>query len=173
MRTLRLCLVGTVIVVLAGLSTGAVSGQDGADPMAPAYFAYTTTPVGEAAMPDESVVRGHQEQQMVEATDPRASGLITISANSNLVELGDGAIMAAVMSERLTNDGGAWSGSGRFFMANAGDGGVMASMDVLTGEGDYEGLALIMGQSAGAGPASNWGVIVPSDQMPPVPDPVE
>ncbi len=47
-----------------------------------------------------------------------------------------------------------------------------AAMDRLTGEGGYEGLTPIMGQSAGADAMVNWGVVVPSDQMPPMPDPV-
>jgi len=173
MRTLRLSLAGAVILALLGAWTIAASAEDAADPMAPAYFTYTTEPVGESYMPEEMVVRDHQDMQMLEATDPRASGLITISVNSNLVEIGGGAVMTAAMSERLTNDGGAWSGTGRFVMASAEDGGLMAAMDVLTGEGSYEGLTLIMGQFAGAAAMTNWGVIVPSDQMPPMPDPVE
>jgi hypothetical protein len=173
MRTLRLSLAGAVILMLLGAWTSAVAAQEAADPMAPAFFTYTTEPVGESTMPEGMVVGDDQDMQMVEATDPRASGLVIISANSNLIELGDGAIMTAVMSERLTNEGGAWSGTGRFVMAGSGDSGVMASMGVLTGEGDYEGLTLIMGQSEGAGPMSNWGVILPSDQVPPMPDPVQ
>ena len=170
MRTLRLPLTRAGILKLLGAWTTAVAAQEAADPMAPAFFTYTTEPVGESTMPEGMVVGDDQDMQMVEATDPRASGLVIISANSNLIELGDGAIMTAVMSERLTNEGGAWSGTGRFVMAGSGDDGVMASMGVLTGEGDYEGLTLIMGQSEGAGPMSNWGVIVPSDQVPPMPD---
>ena len=62
--------------------------------------------------------------------------------------------------------GGAWSGTGRFVMAGAGDGGMMASMDVLTGEGGYEGLTLIMGQSTGAGPHVELGCHRPERPVP-------
>ncbi len=60
---------------------------------------------------------------MAEATDPRASGLVTLSVNSSLVALDEGGGLTAALSERLTNDGGAWSGSGRFVIAGAGTGG--------------------------------------------------
>jgi hypothetical protein len=44
---------------------------------------------------------------------------------------------------------------------------------VLTGEGGYEGLTLIMGQSANDDTMTNWSIILPSDLMPPVPEPIE
>ena len=49
-----------------------------------------------------------------------------------------------------------------------------AGMEVLTGEGGYEGLTLVMGQfmQMDVGDAI-WGFILPSDQVPPMPDPPE
>ena len=44
----------------------------------------------------------------------------------------------------------------------------MTAMDVLTGEGGYEGLILFMGQFWNADTMTNWGFIVPSDQVPPM-----
>ena len=162
-----------VVLMVLGAWTNAVSAQDMADPMAPAFFTFTTGPVDESSVPEGTELRDDLDMQMVNATDPRASGLITISANSTMIELGEGAVMTASMSERLINDGGAWAGTGRFVMAGGDDGGVIASMDVLTGEGGYEGLTLIVGQFEGGGPMSNWGVILPSDQVPAVPEPIE
>ena len=89
--------------------------------------------------------------------------------------------MTKAMSERLTNDGGAWSGTARSVVLDAEDGPLVATMDVLTGEGGYEGLTLIMGQFERlilgqferVDMDANWGVIVPSDQVPPMPDPIE
>ena len=169
MRTLRLLSATVVISLLLGGSVGAVAAQVGTDPMAPAFFSFTTEYSGVGTLPEGMVVRDHEVRYTVEATDPRASGLMTANINSNLVGWSSGAVITAVTTERLVNEGGSWSGSGRFVMAGAVEGG-MASMYVLTGEDGYEGLTLIMGQSTGAGRMSSWGVIVPSDQMPPMPD---
>ena len=66
-----------------------------------------------------------------------------------------------------------WIGEGRMMLADAGGSSRMAGMTVLAGEGDYAGLTLILSQAwdAAAEPL-NWGVIVPTDQLPPMPDPV-
>jgi hypothetical protein len=177
MRTLRVLVAGAVIPLLAISLSVAVAAQEEADPMAPASFTYTTEPVEESHTPEgpEGMeVRDYRYIEKQEATDPRASGLVTITANWDMVDTaGEGGFMTAALSERLTNDGGAWSGTGRFVMAMAEDGGMMGGMDVLTGEGGYEGLTLIMGQFGSDGAMTNWGVIVPSDQVPPMPDPIE
>jgi len=44
---------------------------------------------------------------------------------------------------------------------------------VLTAEGGYEGLTLIMLQYWDDDSQMHWGVIVPTDRMPPVPDLIE
>ena len=46
------------------------------------------------------------DMQMMRATDPRASGLMAVSVNSNLVEVGEGVVLTKAMNERLTNEGG-------------------------------------------------------------------
>ena len=58
MRTLRLFLAGTVILVLVGGLGGAVAAQDGeaADPMAPAIFTCTIGAVGIPTSPEGTVV---------------------------------------------------------------------------------------------------------------------
>ena len=82
-----------------------------------------------------------------------------------LAKLG-GSVGASLVEQDLLDEAGR-------VMAMAEDGGMMGGMDVLTGEGGYEGLTLIMGQFGSDGAMTNWGVIVPSDQVPPMPDPIE
>ena len=120
------------------------------------------------------VLRDHPQVVRVEATDPRASGLMTITYNRNTVVLGDEwQVITTATSERLTNEGGTWTGTGRGVMTG-GEVLMMTGMDVLTGEGGYEGLTLVMGQFMQANVAdTNWGFILPSDQVPPMPDLVE
>jgi hypothetical protein len=167
-------LAGTVILLLATSLSVTVDAQDGTDPMAPAYFTYTTELVEESPRGNPMVLRDHQQVVAVEATDPRASGLMTITYNWNTVVLGDEwQVITTAMSERLTNEGGAWTGTGRGVMSG-GEAMMMTGMDVLTGEGGYEGLTLVIGQFMRAGVTdTNWGFILPSDQVPPMPEPPE
>ena len=44
---------------------------------------------------------------------------------------------------------------------------------LLTGEGGYEGLSLILNQIWDADSERQWGVVLPSELVPPMPDPVE
>ena len=174
MRTLRLSLAGTVVLLLAIGLSGAVAAQDEADPMAPAYFTYTLEPVGEFPVEgDEDVVRDHREVDAVEATDPRASGLLTTIGNWNEVVHEGRGFSNAATSVRLANDGGAWSGTGRGTITYLDGRSLMTGLSMLTGEDGYEGLTLMMNQYWDADTTTFWGVILPSDQVPPVPDPVE
>jgi hypothetical protein len=176
MRTLRLSLVGAVILgLLVSLSITVVAQDEEPGPMAPAYFTYTLEPVGVFPVEgDENVVRDHRETDAVEATDPRASGLLTTIGNWNEVAHEGSGFMTAATSVRLANDGGAWSGTGRGTITNTGGGrSLMTGLSMLTGEDGYEGLTLMMNQYWEPDTATFWGVILPSDQVPPVPDPVE
>jgi hypothetical protein len=152
----------------------AVAAQDETDPMAPAYFTYTVEVVEAPSRGNPMVLRDHPQLDRVEATDPRASGLMTTTTNWNTVVLGEEwRVITTATSERSTNEGGTWTGTGRGVMSG-GEAMMWAGMDVLTGEGGYEGLTLVMGQSMqmDAGDA-NWGFILPSDQVPPMPDLLE
>ena len=174
MRTLRLSLAGAVILALLGAWTIAASAEDAADPMAPAYFTYTLEPVGVFPVEgDENVVRDHREMDAVEATDPRASGLLTTIGNWNEVAHEGSGFSTAATSVRLANDGGAWSGTGRGTIAYLDGHGLMTGLSMLTGEDGYEGLTLMMNQYRDLDTTTFWGVILPSDQVPPMPDPVE
>jgi hypothetical protein len=142
--------------------------------MAPASFTFTLEPVEESSnqhLPE--VMRGYEDANTVEATDARVSGLLTETLNSNWAVGAESGVLSAATSQRLTNDGGAWAGEGRMILADAGGSSRMAGMTVLAGEGDYAGLTLILSQAwdAAADPL-NWGIIVPTDQLPPMPDQV-
>ncbi|MGD8682711.1 MAG: kelch repeat-containing protein [Chloroflexota bacterium] len=159
----------------AGAPPSAAPAHAVADPAAPATFTFRLEPIGEPSMSQEAGLAAFPDwtTMMVRATDPRAAGLMTISVDSELVEVDDGVVLTKAMRERLTNDGGAWSGTGRLVVTATERGYVAAAMDVLTGEGGYEGLTLIMGRFEDVGMESHWGVIVPSDQVPVMPRPPE
>jgi hypothetical protein len=165
----------TVFIVMTLAIWGAVaSAQEASDPMAPASFTFTLEPVEDTSnrhMPE--VMRGYQDASIVEATDARVSGLLTETANWNWAVGDETGVLSAATSQRLTNDGGAWVGEGRMVLADAGGSSRMAGMTVLAGEGDYAGLTLILSQAwdAAADPLY-WGIIVPTDQLPPMPDPI-
>lgn len=118
------------------------------------------------------LLRGHLGVGYMEATDPRASGVLTSVANVNQLLVGRGGLAAGVARLRLVNDGGAWSGTRQGFHMVTDRGGA-TTMAVLTGEGGYEGLTLVMVEYADDNAQTRRGVIIPSDQMPPIPDPVE
>lgn len=171
MRKSRLSIAGTFILMLTSSLSAAVAAQDEADPMAPAYFTYTVGVVEEPSRGNPMVLRDHPQVLTVEATDPRASGLMSTTTNWNTVVLGDEwQVITTATSERLTNEGGTWTGTGRGVLTG-GEVLMWTGMDVLTGEGGYEGLTLVMGHFMQANVAdTNWGFILPSDQVPPMPD---
>ena len=180
MRTLRLSLTGTVILgLLASLSVTVMAQEPEPDPMAPAYFTFTLEPtadpegIGGDSDSFEAEVRGLEEVEVVAASDARASGVLTTIGNVNALEVDDGGFVTAATSVRLVNDGGAWSGTGGAIQAFVEDRGSATLLAVLTGEGDYEGLTLIMTQYYDDDAQARQGIIVPTDKMPPVPDPVE
>ena len=185
MRTLRVSLAGVVILTLLGGLSVAVAAQDTeADPMAPAFFTFDQpvmerVMVGEYAYEEDAnadelpqKVRSEVAVGYIEATDPRASGRVTSVTNMNMLEVEGGGVATVATMMRLVNDGGAWSGTALALHMAAEDAGI-TSMTVLTGEGGYEGLTLIMSQYYDDNARTRRGVIVPSDQMPPMPDPIE
>jgi hypothetical protein len=179
MRTLRMFLAGTVILALLGGFSGAVVAQGDTDPMAPAHFTFTleatAEPEGIGGDSDsfEVEVRGIEEVEIVAASDSRASGLLTTIGNVNALEVDDGGFMTAATSVRLVNDGGAWSGTGGAVQAFVEDSGFATVLAVLTGERDYEGLTLVLIQYYDDDAQTRQGVIVPTDKVPPFPDPIE
>ena len=184
MRAMRASVMVAFVIGLSGAWTTAVGAED---PLAPAYFTFTTGrsaefTEGEVTRIDGTTTEirgGRSAGKPVEATDPRASGLLTTVHNADAFRSGDSHYTTFTTSERLVNDGGAWSGTGTSVsaftseMALADEFPRSTEMTVLTGEGGYEGLMLILGSSFDGASEAQWGVIVPTDQMPPTPDPVE
>jgi hypothetical protein len=181
MRTLRLSLAGVVILSLVGGLSVAVVAQDGADPLDPAYFTFTVGEpgewdVGESTDIDDMTteVRGATVVGIpVEASDPRASGLLASAHNADSFESDDSGVRTATVSVRLVNDSGAWSGTSTGVTVLAEDAPRSTELTVLAGEGGYEGLSLVMSASHDGDNEMLWGVIIPADGMPPIPDSVE
>jgi len=125
---------------------------------------------GEAAGSGEPVVFGWSVSPgdtegvaMVDATDPRMVGTLTIGMGEGAVVIGDVPILAP-FSLRVANDDGAWAGTGR---AYRGSDGQAVSIWELIGEGGYEGLRVFM---FGDGEIEEpWGLIVSEDAIPPYP----
>lgn len=162
----------------------AVTGSSAAepsDPMAPAAFLYTLEIQGEPDWgvrqdsADGSMIerRGFEKLERLEATDPRASGLMTTSENWTQVEADGTRVDTSSVTVRLTNDGGSWSGPGEFIEASSDQVMEMAGITTLTGEGDYEGLTLYLSLTGDFLSHTYWGMIVPTELVAPVPAPVE
>ncbi len=156
------------------------SAETPSDPMAPAAFVYTTEQVEEpdwgtdhhSAEGSVSESRGTMMVDRIEATDPRASGLLRSSDNRTQIELDDGVVQTWSVALRLTNDGGSWSGSGPMIFAHTDQVMQFTGLLPLTGEGGYEGLTLYLSQSGDYLDQASWGLIFPTELVAPMPDPV-
>jgi hypothetical protein len=124
------------------------------------------------ASPARSRARGLVETGTIEATDPRASGRVISIANANQLEVDGGGLAIGAARMRLVNDGGAWAGTSQGLHIVADGGGAM-EIAILTGEGGYERLTLIMVQYADDDAQTRRGVTIPSDRLPPVPEAID
>ena len=175
MRTLRLSLAGTVILVLLGGLGSVVTAQDEPlDPMGASFWTATFTDVEPPAVAftpgpgyDEAI--GVASEGLLEASDPRISGRWRQVMDMRRYESREPDGMPVTVwtaTARLDNDDGAWVGTFTGFW----DGDVGREWNVLRGEGAYEGLTAVF----------RWlpeeyeqeGVIFPGD-LPPLPDPIE
>ncbi len=162
----------TISILAVGLLAGSavgVAAQD-EDPMAPSTFTVqrsgepevTTDPSGAI------IVVGP-----VEATDQRASGTLTEVAVGAMVDVADGD-SGRISSDavRLVNDGGSWVGSNRGFLTFSSDEQppTVQFLGELVGEGGYEGLTMFFAQTGDAAAIRWLGVIVPTDDIPAVPE---
>jgi len=141
--------------------------DEGADPLAPATFAWTG-------------IEDTDQGFLVEAVDPRASGEMILGEGP---AIRTDANFVVTVESRLVNDGGAWVGMGREIGGLTYDptGGdwqagefdteweVGITMWEMTGEGDYDGLSLILFTEADfdenlfAPHPISWGLIFPTD----------
>jgi hypothetical protein len=151
------------------------------DPMAPAAFYYTTETVSEpnwgtdTESADGTAIetRGYESVERMEAADPRATGELVTSQSSTQVEADGTIVQTQSVIVSLTNDGGSWSGPGQVMLAGSDQIMEMAGMIELTGEAGYEGLTLFLSGSGDFLSQKTWGMIVPSELVAPLPDPVE
>ena len=138
--------------LVAAMLPGLTVAQEAPDSDDPVFFEWSVTP-GED---------GHGGT--VEATDPRASGTLTIGTGEALVT---DAVLLASFSLRLANDEGTWTGTGRAY-----GGGEDQDADwtiwELTGEGGYEDLSLFTFDTSAT--EGSVGMIVPTDVIPPYPE---
>ena len=145
MRAIRIAIVSIFTIGLLAGSVAGVAAQD-AD-----VFTWDPTPGEEPGT------------GTIEASDPRASGALTIGLGDALVTE---TLVLGTFSVRLVNDDGAWTGTGRTFGGDETQG---VTDWAMTGEGGYEGLSLFMFNVEGN--EQPWGVIVATDAIPPYPDP--
>jgi hypothetical protein len=173
MRVIRGVAVAAMVLAQSAAAIGAVVAQDDLDPMAPAFFSYSMEL--DSYYPSFAPI---SDSWFVEATDPRASGLLVHNQDSWDWDPPDdetGRISVSVSSHafRLTNDDGAWSGTIRsLYVAERRPDPVELATDsdmlLLTGEGDFEGLTLVLAKPNDDG--TSRGVIVPTDSIPPFPE---
>ncbi|MFO7532485.1 MAG: hypothetical protein R6W93_08475 [Candidatus Limnocylindrales bacterium] len=177
MRTLRLSLVGTVMLALLGGFGGAtVSAQseEPLDPMGASFWTATFTDVEPPAIaftagPGYDEASGVASEGLVEASDPRISGRWRqVMDMRSYVSREPAGVPATVWTAtaRLDNEEGAWVGTFTGFL----DGDVGREWNVLRGEGAYEGLTAVfrwLGEEY-----RQEGIIFPGD-LPPLPDPIE
>ena len=180
MRTLRLSLVGTVILVLGGGLGGAVAAQD--EQAAEDNGGFTLKFVGTGTWTDGTMqsqegfdeVTGNASTGVIEASDPRLSGTWTEVFNCR--EGGPPLFMVCVGRVRVENEGGTWLGTKQESGATFGHPGPhWAHWTVLEGQGEYTGLTAIVDydeERMGEGDINGVGVIFDFG-MPPMPDPIE
>ena len=168
MRAIRTTTISILALgLLAGSAVG-VAAQD-EDPMAPSTFTMQ--------LADDPVVNTDSAGKRtavgpVESTDQRASGTLTQVAASAPVNVADGdGGEIHTDAVRLVNDGGSWLGSNRGFLTFPSDGPpTVQFLGELVGEGGYEGLTLFFAQTGDAEDVRWLGVIVPTDEVPAVPE---
>ena len=157
-----------VLGLLAGSAVG-VAAQD-ADATAPSTF--TMQNASEPEVTNDPGTGALIAVGPVESTDPRASGTLTQVTGSAPVEVADGdGGFINTDAVRLVNDGGSWVGSNRGFLTFASDGPpTVQFLGQLVGEGGYDGLTLFFAQTGDAEDVRWLGVIVPTDDVPTVPE---
>jgi hypothetical protein len=182
MRTLRLSLVGTVILaLLSGLSIAAVAQSETADvPITAVTGAIVSSSFDDS---DEEYTvdadgvghaRGARLVETFEYTDPRLPAEKRSLLNFDIYPLAGGAQVWVLRTTiRIDGQDGYWAGTGQWFGPVEGPAGsaevYAGGQDVLVGHGAYEGLMLVQGCDAKTGCS---GYIV-EGVMPPDPEPVE
>ena len=180
MRTLRLSLVGTVILGLLGGLGGVVLAQGDTDPAKVTPF----TGIALSSMPDSSDEEwwvedgvGHSRtlrvREAVEWSDPRLPSEKQNVVNFDMFEIGEFRQTAMTGTTLLEGPDGYWAGEFTVYCDTVGD---CYGTNILTGHGAYEGLFAIFRSTpsdpGGRGQGFFDGLIF-EGEMPPMPDPIE
>lgn len=185
MRDTKFTVVAILAVgLLAGSAVGVAAQAVAPDALAPASFTYEFIgPVGEVV--DDEQTGASVSSVLVDATDQRASGVLTVANVNGGVTDEDRTLEVATHSMRLVNDAGTWTGSGIGLQAlepdertkkqrKQGKGQrpliAVTSVAQLTGDGAYDGLALFLASGIVENYGQSWGLIVPVGTVPEVPE---
>ena len=186
MRNTRSILPGLLALSLAVALPATVTAQDtpaeAADVTDVTYATGRSTgeparfvpPTEESMIDGVGVMRG---QQVIgapqEFTDPRLSGLLSMTANGTGQEFEDGWAHIESRTYRIENDDGAWTGSGISAFAIGSDEPLFdKDAMLLTGEGAYDGLIAYVFAESVDDEIVLQAVILESE-APPVPQPVD
>ena len=177
MRTLRVSLIGTVVMALLGGTGAMVAAQEGdGEPPTPNGVVISATESAHAQgfqvreSPDQAYFAYSEDTRSdytYEATDPRLSGQATYIGKWRYYPSPVDANVEAV-ALTVVNEDGTWAGTGRG-IASPDFGDILWL--VLTGDGAYEGLTAYLTQDYVHEEGTIKGVIV-ADELPEFPEPV-
>jgi len=168
------------VSVAASLPVGVAAQEEASEPQPLTYATGTAGEPAEYVTPtEERSLDGIKQMRSLgiidiplELSDPRLSGLLTISANGAAQDFYDGFAALEPRTYRIVNDDGAWAGSGNHVEAVRRSEGVpVIDQDslVLAGEGAYEGLLAHVFLEGTRGEVQ---AVIITAEMPPAPDPV-
>ena len=174
MRTLRLSLVGTVMLVLLGGPGSVVMAQEDTDGPLVTHVTGTiidtfyddSTAEITYAPGDVTHATGATYVETNEWSDPRLPAEKRLILDFTTYPDGGGRFMVTRTSIRLDGPDGAWVGTGVGLVYPDG---TSEGQDVLVGEGAYEGLTAVLH----CGPDPGCDGYIFEGQMPTQPDPVE
>ncbi|MGD8486956.1 MAG: hypothetical protein PVH07_09995 [Chloroflexota bacterium] len=170
MRTMRVSLVGTVILALLGAQGLAVAAQD--DQRDRAYVTGSITWVsgtgtGTPSDIDEGVLdSGVRFTDQWEASDPRLSGTSTYTGNWAHYGVGQAGFSVLANTRVVENDKGRWVGTSTGFVGRDNN----TDAVILRGEDAYEGLTAYVVIDLKVEPFEFVAGIFPGE-MPPFPEP--
>ena len=174
MTTRRSSLSWLLAAILVATTAASVSAQsDEATTEDWTYFTWTLEEEGASYYDDGGTWRG--SGLTLDATDPRATGLLEMAWNATGGGPDDREMSLWEFRFELTNEAGSWSGTGSTVAsAEGGDDGPETSIEPwrLQGSGAYEGLSLIMVTTNRDSDQERWGFIVPSADVPQAPAPI-
>jgi len=177
MRTLRLTLVGPVILaLLAGLGSAVVAQtEEASDEMSPAAATGTlefAAPPAEGELGEGGEVIMHEDETVHvhewNATDPRLTGTATYTGAWHLYDpptedCGDPEAMDEPVLYEIVNDGGGWRCGGARAPVPGPDGATNVHTLVFRGTGEYEGLSAYILVDWSTSPYTYGAVITPND----------